>query len=328
MTDEQDNCASGRRAQAAQWLARLRTLPVSKGTLDSFFEWRRDPANAVAFAEAERLWGDAGRIAARPAMLRLADQTMARRPRARWRLFPVPALMLAAGLVAVVLLAGWTRFQPNQGIDVATAVGGQRTVRLADGSHLQLNTDTRLGATLSKGERRIRLDRGEALFTVAHDRSRPFIVTAGTVEVRATGTRFDVRYTGAQTRVALFQGGVEIRMAGRPPVRLRPGEQWRSDAPSSLPIQPVDPRAATAWTQGRVLFDATPLDQAVGEINRYSQVKVVLAVPGHRSSPISGSFKTGDTAAFARAVSAMLGLVAEQRPDGGFTLRPPPSPAT
>lgn len=324
MTNDEDALATERRAQAAQWYARLKSLPVSKGTLEAFFEWRRDPANAQAFAEAEQLWGDAGRIGARPAMLRLTQEAMARgiksKPHRRWPWIPV--LMLAAGaLVLALLLANWRMFEPSPETQVATAIGERRSLALDDGSQVEVNTDSQLHARLESDVRQVRLNRGEALFTVAHDPGRPFIVTAGNVEVRAIGTRFDVRLDEGETRVSLFEGGVEISMSGRPLVQLRAGQQWRSNARTLQPVRNVEADKALAWTQGRLVFDATPLGQAVDEINRYSARKLRLATPARADDVISGSFKTGDTAAFAKAASAMLGLSVEQREDGGMTLR-------
>lgn len=323
--DDQDPADEQRRAQAAQWFARLKTVPVSRGTLESFFEWRKDPANAEAFAQAEQVWGEAGRIGATLAMLRLADAAMARekRPRARWPL--VPAVMLGAGLLVALVAGSWHLFVRAPDLDIATAVGERRSLALSDGSQLQVNTDTRLDARLGRSERRIRIDEGEALFEVAHDRDRPFRVMAGDVEVVATGTRFDVRHVGGQTLVALFEGGVDISVAGRPAVRLQPGQQWRSDDPTATTRQRADARV-TAWTQGRVVFDAMPLGQAVDEINRYTVDKVVLAARSRADAPISGSFTTADPSGFVKAVAAMLGLEVGGRAGGGFILREPAAP--
>ena len=325
MMDDQDRVASERRAQAAQWFARLKSLPVSRGTLDAFFQWRRDPANAEAFAETEKTWGDAGRIGTRPAMMRLADTALAKGSKHGGRRFFRPAASLAAAaLVALLLLATWRLFEPRPTIDVATAVGERRTLALPDGSHLEVNTDTRVEAVLGARERRVRLDRGEVLFTVATDRSRPFIVAVGDIEVRATGTRFDVRHVEGQTRVALIEGGVDIDRAGQRLTQLRPGEQWRSDMPAGMTVRPIDTASAAAWTEGRILFDATPLDQAVDEVNRYSRAKLVLAATDRAADPVSGSFRAGDPEAFAKAASAMLGLEVDRGQDGALTLRQPP----
>ena len=121
--DEQDPAAGQRREQATQWFARLKSVPVSKGTLEAFFEWRRDPANAAAFAEVEALWGDAGRIGARPAMLRLVEEAMKRqhRPRSRWPL--ISGLALGACLLFAVAAGRWWMADSSASLDAATVVG-------------------------------------------------------------------------------------------------------------------------------------------------------------------------------------------------------------
>ncbi len=319
--DEQDPAVDQRREQATQWFARLKTVPVSKGTLEAFFEWRRDPANAQAFAEAEALWGDAGRIGVRPAMLRLVDEAMKRqhRPRFRWPL--VSALAVGACLLVAAMAGRWWMADPSASLDAATMVGEQRMLALADGSQVRLNTDTRLDARLGSSERRITLDRGEALFDVAHDRARPFLVSAGDVTVSATGTRFDVRHGSDGTLVQLFEGGVDIAVSGQLAVHLRPGQSWRSEGAAVHAVQRIDVRRALAWTNGRIVFEATPLEEAVTEINRYTAQKVVLAAENRADAPISGSFTTGDPSGFVKAVSAMLGLEVAREMGGGFTLR-------
>lgn len=321
MMEDQDLAGGQRRAEAAQWFARLKTLPVSKGTLDDFFDWRRDPANAEAFAEAERIWGEAGRIGARPAMLRLTQEAMTRGAARTSRLPMIAALAVGVLALCVAVMAmRWPVLRP-QHEQYQTSIGEQRALALSDGSKVHLNTDTQLGAALDGGVRRVRLDRGEALFDVAHDRAHPFLVTAGAVEIRATGTRFDVRRLGSRTIVTLYEGGVIVTMPGAGPVKLVPGQQWRSGMPAKEAIRPVDAGQALAWTEGRVVFDATPLDQAVAEINRYTARKILLETKAHASDPISGSFTPHDPTGFLKSVSSLLPLETVSRPGGAIALK-------
>ena len=319
--DDGDKASDQRREQAAQWFARLKTVPVSRGTLDAFFEWQRDTANAAAFAEAEQLGGRVGKLGSSPAMLRLANDAMTRGTRPR-----SPSsrrtLALCASFALGLLLAGWWLIARVPAQPYATAVGELRSLALSDGSRVELNTDTRVVAQLGRAERRIRLDKGEALFAVAHDNTRPFLVTAGDVIVRATGTRFEVQHLEGRTLVVLFAGGVDITAPGIAKVNLRPGQTWQSKSKSaSAPgARTVDPSRALAWTQRRVVFDATPLAEAIVEVNRYSDRKIVLSAEDRGAELISGSFTTGDPQAFARAVAAMLSLEARSQPHGPITL--------
>lgn len=321
MMNDHDPAAEHRRAQASQWFARLKSLPVSKGTLADFFEWSRDPANAEAFAEVESLWDDTNRIADRPSILRLTAEAHARTRPSRAGRSLRPLLVMGAGVLLAILVAGWWIFDVERAQDFATVTGEQKALALSDGSHVQLDTQTRLNALMKDGTRQIRLEQGQAMFDVAHDRARPFRVSAGNVEVEATGTKFDVRFVGGVTRVALFEGGVNIHMQGRETVHLSPGEMWSSQSAPAASISQLDLRRASAWTQGRVIFDDTPLSQAISEINRYTPHKVILAAPGRADDPISGSFKTGNPSGFLKAVAALLSLRVEQQPSGEYLLR-------
>jgi transmembrane sensor len=323
--EEGDQGCEPRRAQATQWFARLRTVPVSKGTLDAFFEWQRDPANAAAFEVVESLWGQAGRLHSAPSMVRLAAEAMTRNTKPgplRPVLRPL-TLCASVALFFVVSAGAWLILRTPQQ-HYATAIGQVQGLELADGSRVELNTDTRLAVKLGSAERRIHLVRGEALFSVAHDGTRPFLVTAGDVVVRATGTRFEVRHLDRRTQVILMQGTVNISVPGRPVANLEAGETWRSDTASAFAVRTVGPddlAGALAWTKGRVVFEATPLADAIAEVNRYTDRKIVLAAQGQRAELISGSFKAGDPEAFAKAVAAMLALEIALMPDGTIALR-------
>jgi transmembrane sensor len=222
---------------------------------------------------------------------------------------------------AVFLLgAGGAWIYSNARPSYATRVGEQRLVRLADGSTVRLDTATRIDVAFSRASRTIRLAHGQAFFDVAHDAARPFLVTAGPLTVRAVGTRFDVR-AGAQPTVTLVEGVIEVRRQGRHPQSwtLRAGQQLIAAAAAP---RPVDAAAATSWTSGRVVFENVPLSAAVAEINRYCAHKIILRAPALAQAPVSGSFETGDAAAFVAAESDLHGLRADQLPDGDIALEP------
>ncbi|MGE6694810.1 MULTISPECIES: FecR family protein [Sphingobium] len=210
----------------------------------------------------------------------------------------------------------------DRGAAFDTAIGERRAVALADGSLVRLNTDTRIDVRLAERSRRIVLDRGEALFSVAHDAARPFTVKADKVLITATGTRFDVRHTEGFTSVTLIEGGVDVQGADGGTIRLMAGQQWRWSEGTRPVVVPIDGKRAIAWTQGRIIFDATPLREAVAEINRYTDRPIRLDAAAFAKQPISGSFEAGDTASFVAAVSAFLPLHDEPMVDGGVRLTP------
>jgi transmembrane sensor len=226
-------------------------------------------------------------------------------------------VILAAGLAVV---SGWAWFSLGAAPHYATRVGEQRLIRLADGTKVRLDTDTQIAVRFAAGERHVRLARGQAFFDVAHDPARPFIVDAGAMRVRAVGTRFDVRRDGADAKVTLVEGVVQVRSEGAPASTwtLKPGEQVALGR-ASAPIR-ADVAAATSWTTGRVIFQGLPLAQAIDEVNRYSPRKIRLEAGAVAAIPVTGSFEAGDTDGFVSAVSDLHGLIAKQAPDGTIVL--------
>ena len=301
------------RAQAAAWVARLQRADRGPELEQSFRRWfEADPEHAQAFARATEIWEAIGGVA--PADARR------KAPTARRRMAP-----LAAGLMALALTAGWWGFLRDP--VYATGVGEQRVVRLADGSRVALNTDTRISVHYSKGERRLRLDRGEAMFDVAKNPARPFIVSAEGEQVRALGTSFVVRKAGSVVDVTLIEGRVTVSGATPSgPVALTPGQRLHL-ADTRTPARVDRPRleAVTAWRRGEILLDNTPLSEAVAELNRYSPTPLVLETPRIASLRVTGIFRTGDSDAFARTVSAQYSLALMQR-DVALTLAEAPSP--
>lgn len=317
-------------AEAADWFARLGASPISTQTVRDFQAWRDDPAHDAAYAEVEAFWEASGRHAADPEILRLTEQALTRRPalqlpawlrspRTRWSL-AIAGLAVAAGLTALAA----TQLSPTY----TTAPTEQRVLRLADGSRLHLNVDSQVSVRFRGAERRIRLTRGEAFFEVAHDASRPFIVDAGGADVRALGTKFDVRRDDGRVQVTLVEGVVRVNRDRSPEAwTLAPNQQLTVARTTATKRSLADPAPATSWTTGRLTFHETPLAAAVAEVNRYSDRKVALDGADLSGRLVSGVFDVGDTPAFAKGVAMLFDLKATTAPDGSIRLSsPPPAP--
>lgn len=311
--------------EAAAWFARLGATSVTTDALREFRAWRRDPANDAAYRRLERTWTQAGKLKGDPdiqAALRDAgrpDRSPTRR-RAAWAL-GLGATAAAALGVAVVVVDPTTR-------SYATGVGEQRLVPLPDGSRLRLNTDSRVEVAFGKGERRIRLTRGQAFFEVEHEAARPFVVDAGDADVRALGTRFEVRRDAAAVRVLLVEGSVQVRREDRPEAwTLRPSEQLTLTRTSATRGATADAARATSWTTGRLVFRDTPLAAAVAEVNRYARHPVELEPGALAGRRVNGDFEAGDTQAFVQAVAMLFDLQAETASDGAVRLRAKGPPA-
>lgn len=326
MSDRRDRA----RSEAAAWFARLGRQAVTTDALRAFRDWRRTPANAQAYAEVERTWAKAGTLAHDPEIRAATHAALDRRPRTRPAGLPrSPLAWGAAGLAALALAAG-LRFGPGLAAPAYdTGVGEQRLVMLDDGSRVRLNTDSRVRIRFRDDRRRVELLRGQAFFEVAHDPARPFTVDAGAADVRALGTRFDVRRLDGTVQVTLVEGAVRVQADearaedGPAAWTLAAGQQLTVAAGRAAAARPADTAGATSWTAGRIVFRETPLAAAVAEVNRYAPHKVTLEAPSLAAAPVNGVFDTGDTEAFVAAASSLFGLEARRTPDGAVVLKAP-----
>jgi transmembrane sensor len=301
-------------AEAAVWLARLQGDARTPAREAAFKTWlAADPAHQSAFERATDIW------AALPGAAQLLDEPA---PQAKvvpiwrsWQRLPVAQLALAASLVLAVGLGIFLML--GRPAAYTTAVGEQKVATLEDGSRIALNTDSSVDVRYDAKERLVELEHGEAMFEVAHNSARPFLVRAGDKQVRAVGTSFVVRREGGEVIVTLLQGKVEvtdIRPAAvkAQPTYLNPGDRLRAptEGPARIDDQPAD--VATAWRRGQAMFSDTPLADAVNELNRYGGPRLVIDDPRLAGLRISGVFATNDTGEFARAVAALHGLRVEQ----------------
>jgi transmembrane sensor len=317
--------------EAADWFSRLMDTRIENEELEAFAAWRRDPDNLAAYNRIDDISRLARSLKNDPEMRAVAQAAHARgkkrfrladlwrRPNLTW-----PAALAMASLLLVAAV-GWKMTSPTY----STPVGRQLEARLADGSRVQLNTDTAIKVRFAKGVRSVELLRGQAFFDVAHDPSHPFVVTAGDTEVRAIGTRFDVRRETGRVQVMLAEGKVAVQERGQTPVAwtlspgqaLTTGRQQRAIAPAA-----ADVSAATAWTSGKVTFRDTPLSEAVREINRYSRDKIILGPDAPADGRINGIFSIGKPDEFVTAVSALYDLRSDRRLNGDTELRGPAPP--
>ncbi len=309
-------------AEASVWVSRLHGPHRSAQMERECLEWQsRSEAHRQAFERCTATWEEV-----RGVSLATAYAISAPSPAVHWtRANRLPRWAVALATLVIVTLG--VVFSTPGG--VSTGIGEQRVLVLNDGSRVTLNTDTRVFVNFSAAHRTISLDRGEALFEVAKDVGRPFVVRAAGGEVVAIGTVFSVRHTGDALAVTLIEGQVTVRPApaeaGQSPaqqVMIQPGERLSLNAGRRNTAATVDkPRLeqVTAWRRGEASFDDVPLDEAVAEMNRYSRIRIVLADDGLAARRVSGVFRTGDNLAFAQAVAALHDLTVGDR-HGRFEL--------
>lgn len=285
---------------------------------EQFRRWLdASPEHRIAFERCTDVWQDVAKLPRTPG---LADQRgTASRPSRRRLYGALAAGAVLAGVAPLALILG------RETAAYDTGVGEYRQVVLADGSRVRLNTSTRLQVSLSPRRREIALQGGEAMFEVAPDPERPFVVVAGDRQVRALGTVFTVRLLPAAAyplSVTLIEGAVEVGSPASvqdtsPVVTLQPGQRLRQRRGSSEPQVDRPPAAvATAWTRQEVLLEDLTLAEAVLEVNRYSRRPVVLdADPALTTLRVGGLYRAGDVEGFARAVGHLHGLDVQTDPD-------------
>ncbi|WP_423760148.1 FecR domain-containing protein [Burkholderia sp. NLJ2] len=168
-----------------------------------------------------------------------------------WRCTPLPARVMA-----------WRS-------DYRTGVGERRDVQLADGTRVWLNTNSAFDVHYDDTKRALTLTMGEMLIDTAKDsQGRAFFVDTPNGRMRALGTRFTVRQSGAHTLLAVFDGRVEIRnLAGH--VEIVPAGQQRQFTAEAIDApERVDPARET-WSRGVILADDVTLDALISELDRY-----------------------------------------------------------
>lgn len=299
-------------SQAARWVVRLGggpLLPHEQRELDAWLEG--DHRNRGAFVRAQAAWLDLDRVAAlsRPGGGSYSGpDTPSERPvlRRRW--------VLAAGLgtVAVAGAGGWWSWQ-GRGRSYVSGGGEIRRVTLADGSTMTLNSSSSVRVDYTSAQRSVSLERGEALFEVAKDRTRPFVVSAGNLSVRAVGTAFAVWRRDIRTDVTVAEGIVEVfdshGLRRQRATRLVANELGVATR-TGLRIQRLTPQdldRRLAWRAGMLVFDGETLSEAVREINLYGGKPIRIDDPQLAARPVVGLFRAGDPEEFARTIATALG---------------------
>ncbi|MET3667640.1 FecR domain-containing protein [Caulobacter sp. 1776] len=307
-------------AAAAAWAARADRGPLSDEDQAALEAWAaEDPRRAGAYAKALAVSVHLDRARGLGADFTPAAHPVARaaaKATERRRLLATGGALAAASVVGAIGY-GAMSFKGR----ITTAKGDIRRAPLADGSAVTLNTDTAIRAAFDGKMRRVDLLRGEALFDVAKDPARPFVVVAGDVRVRAVGTSFTVRaHADGQVGVIVREGVVEVwRGAEGKPVRLAAERAIQVAAAGALTPATVGAAAvdrAMAWRQGQLDLDGLTLGQAASEFARYSDRRIVIDDPAVAKLKMTGLFSASDPDGFAKAAALSLGLTATPQTDG------------
>jgi transmembrane sensor len=308
------------REAAAHWHQRLQCEPVPERIRAAFSRWiDKSPEHHAAYVAVDRAWQlarssehDTRILALRhEAALRLTRRSVHQRRWQGWAAAAAIALVVVGVLLAVLpttllgSLSGASVVQKNH---YRTGIGERLSLTLEDGSQVTLNTDSVLRPAFDANERRVVLERGQALFEVAKNPARPFVVETAKRRFVAVGTAFDVRIAGERVQVTMLEGAVRVERKGPedsdPADQITAGEQLTVMDENQHRIRLPELDRVTSWRRGQVIFEASRLADAVDEINRYSATQIVLASPALGDLLISGAFATGRPNVFVEAITA------------------------
>lgn len=318
---------------AARWLLRAEhgLEPIDAGRLDAWLA--SDPEHRAAYRAVleagevlERAGPDDALLTMRAAALRASPKRKA----APWA--------IAASVVFAAVTGGWWLVDQGPGLverapwsrsvetaRYVTAAGERATISLTDGSTLALNTDSAAEIVFDRDGRRVRLLKGQALFTVSHDPSRPFEVFAADQRVTAVGTVFDVLILPRDLRVAMLSGVVRVSaerrgVERREPQILSAGEVMTARPDGSVSIRKMDTARLAGWREGVIYFEDTPLAEAVVEMSRYTRHPLGIADRRAGELRVSGAFRATEAETFADTMTDLFPLDIQRSEDGSTRL--------
>ncbi|MBW2368934.1 MAG: FecR domain-containing protein [Deltaproteobacteria bacterium] len=351
--------------EAKDWLMQLRPSRTSPETERKFQEWlSENPANIENFDLMDALWDGLDVLKDNPETVKIMSKRDRRHRTGRLGSWfdqllggsPIAQTITAVTTVLILIGGVWLLQMDRSPTTWRTATGEQRDIILADGSRVHLDTETIINANFSKELRQIELEEGQALFSVSHDSSRPFVVTTGRISVLALGTVFKVsKVKGGQVAVAVTEGRVKInRKNGHPSMAFDPDT---ITAPESLSekqalalktvvapeetmpslaagivisgqevvvdenndrveILPVDKKKIDAWLNGILNFQATPLPLVIDEVNRYLDNKIYIADKDLEGYKISLYFKIAHRNNFLQTLKRVIPIEARHTAAG------------
>jgi transmembrane sensor len=276
---------------AAEWYARLRGEPASPALEQAWQDWlAADAAHRQAWQRVEAVCGEFKRV---PGQLALPALSHPSRRRAVLRSLALFTVLGGSGLLAY-RQAPWAEWRS----DYRTATGERRSIELADGSQLTLNTRSAVDVRFSAEQRLIELHAGEILISTHHDPqtpARPFVVHTEHGRILALGTRFNVRIDAGQTTVSVLEKAVEAGPQLRPELaqRVVAGQQLSFSAYDSAPQQALDIGAAS-WASGHLIVVERPLSEVLAELARYRS-GYLGCDPAVAQLKISGAFPLDDS---------------------------------
>jgi len=301
------------RAAAAAWLERRQRGHWNDADQAAFEAWlAASMHHSTAYWRVADAWNRADRLRVLGAPMRA---TAAPQRKA------TPWILRAVAAAVVVAVAGGaaytTYFAAPAPKSYSTTVGGRETLAFADGSEIDLNTDTVVRTAVTREKRMVWLDRGEAYFRIKHDAAHPFVVIAGGHRVTDLGTQFIVRREEGRLEVSLVEGRAQVAAANGSlrPKTLKPGDVLVATA-NTMAVTKKAAETLTdklGWRQGVIIFRHTTLADAAAEFNRYSSSHLAVEGDAVARLTVVGTFRANDMKSFVEVAQTIFGLKVEHR---------------
>jgi len=328
--------------EAAEWWVSLDAKNLSHAEREAFVDWLRESAVHVAemlrvahvhgaldqFREWAFIATEGAATGAEVVVLPTRVAPTAMRSKRVW--FGA----LAASIAAIAIAATWF-LVISTGQTIVTERGERRQVALADGSVVQVDPETRLRIEYDETTRRVYLDRGRALFHVAKNPRRPFLVQADDTVVRAVGTAFGVERQNEGVVVTVAEGKVAVTevlpsplvaftskpTTPRPALALTAGQQVTVPPSGPSPsVKKVDSGRELAWAEGRLVFDNDTVASVIEQFNRYNRVQLHVTDETLASRPVSGVFDAADPESFIAFIQTVAVVHVERDRNQDITL--------
>jgi transmembrane sensor len=314
------------RATAARWAVRRDRGLSAAESIDYELWLAADPRHAAAMQRTSAAWSLLDRIPESAAAPILAAAT---RRRSFWRRTVTFGSLAAAAALAVGLFV-WSRplpADPTLSAPALSATTTPRLVTLSDGTVVQLNTGGEVSERFTAATRHVTLTRGEAHFAVTKNPARPFVVQAGSLQVRAVGTAFNINLQSSAVDVIVTEGRVQLTTGTADAPELDAGERAtlrRSAAGPTLVVARIDAAAIAqtlAWREPLMRLGGATLAELAAEFERATGRRLVLADPALADLRFGGRFRADDIDGFTHLLATTLDLDVERAADGTIVLR-------
>jgi transmembrane sensor len=328
--------------RASEWIIRSEADNFTEDMRVEMERWLREPRHRVTYLRVKEAWRRAGRFRSSrpldgnvdPDLLKDSNLTLGRdnsnsKPKWPFRVGTTAALTL---ITYLLWLVGWSAFGPSKWISYTTTIGGYENITLADGTGIQLNTDTELRTRLTRRQREVQLVRGEALIKVAVDSYRPFTVRAEGTSVwvnpaTKAGAAFVIRMRAPRSiDVGVTAGSVAIGASERiidvalgreiaPDSMVEAGEiaNIRPEGVHLMKVGLEELNRKLSWTERLLTFQGETLAEVTDEFNRYNRKHLVVVDPMIANRKIGGAFQADDPESFVAALQKWFGVRADEQ---------------